>query len=51
MTHLRPWLPLIAYLATTLAFVVAFAFWRTELFQGALLQCRLSYRYERASHK
>ncbi|KZV69121.1 hypothetical protein PENSPDRAFT_581469 [Peniophora sp. CONT] len=34
MTHLRPWLPLIAYLATTLAFVVAFAFWRTELFQG-----------------
>lgn len=29
---LRPWLPLIMYAITSLAFVVAFAFYRTELF-------------------
>ncbi|KAI0036088.1 hypothetical protein K488DRAFT_10362, partial [Vararia minispora EC-137] len=29
---MRPWLPLLAYLSTTLAFVLAISFWRTELF-------------------
>ena len=51
MTHLKPWLPLIAYLATTLAFIAAFAFWRTELFQGPFLNCGMSCRHERASHE
>jgi len=33
-THLKPWLPLLAYLATSLGFLVAVGFWRSELFQG-----------------
>ena len=32
ITLLRPWLPLIMYAITSLAFVAAFAFYRTELF-------------------
>ncbi|KAL1723539.1 hypothetical protein EV715DRAFT_191089 [Schizophyllum commune] len=31
-TRLRPWLPLILYLATTLAFICAIAFWKDEVF-------------------
>jgi hypothetical protein len=31
----KPWLPLLAYLSTSLGFVIAIAFWRTELFEGA----------------
>ncbi|KAL1739361.1 hypothetical protein HDZ31DRAFT_49511 [Schizophyllum fasciatum] len=30
--RLRPWLPLILYLATTLAFICAIAFWKDEVF-------------------
>ena len=33
---IKPWLPVLAYLSTSLGFVVAFAFWKTQLFQGTL---------------
>lgn len=34
---LRPWLPVLAYLSTSLGFLIAVAFWKTHVFQGALL--------------
>ena len=33
-TRLKPWLPIILYGISSLGFVVAIAFWRTEIFQG-----------------
>lgn len=33
-TRLQPWLPIILYAISSLGFVVAIAFWRTEIFQG-----------------
>lgn len=33
-TRLQPWLPIILYGISSLGFVVAIAFWRTEIFQG-----------------
>ena len=33
-TRLQPWIPVIIYGISTLGFVVAIAFWRTEIFQG-----------------
>jgi len=33
---LKPWLPVLAYLSTSLGFLVAFAFWKTQLFEGTL---------------
>jgi hypothetical protein len=32
---LKPWLPVLAYLSTSLGFLVAIAFWKTHVFQGA----------------
>lgn len=32
---IKPWLPVLAYLSTSLGFVVAVAFWKTQVFQGA----------------
>ncbi len=32
----KPWLPILAYLSTSLGFVIAIAFWKTQVFQGAL---------------
>ena len=32
---LRPWLPVFAYLSTSLGFLVATAFWKTQVFEGA----------------
>jgi hypothetical protein len=32
---LKPWLPVLAYLSTSLGFLVAIAFWKTQVFQGA----------------
>lgn len=37
---LRPWLPLILYLCTTLGFLLAIAFWKEEVFQGAYIHTR-----------
>jgi hypothetical protein len=33
-TRLQPWLPIILYGISSLGFVVAIAFWRSEIFQG-----------------
>lgn len=33
---LKPWLPVLAYISTSLGFVIAIAFWKTHVFQGAL---------------
>lgn len=33
-TRLQPWIPVILYVISSLGFVAAIAFWRTELFQG-----------------
>ena len=33
-TRLRPWIPIILYGISSLGFVVAIAFWKTEIFQG-----------------
>jgi hypothetical protein len=33
---LKPWLPVLAYLSTSLGFLVAIAFWKTQLFEGTL---------------
>ena len=33
-TRLKPWVPIILYGISSLGFVVAIAFWRTEIFQG-----------------
>lgn len=33
-TRLKPWMPVILYGISSLGFVVAIAFWRTEIFQG-----------------
>src|SRR6266699_103036 len=33
---IRPWLPVLAYISTSLGFVIAIAFWKTHVFQGAL---------------
>lgn len=33
-TRLQPWIPIILYGITSLGFVVAIAFWRSEIFQG-----------------
>ncbi|KAI0316996.1 hypothetical protein OF83DRAFT_1083905 [Amylostereum chailletii] len=30
----KPWLPLLAYLSTSLGFLIAIAFWRKQVFQG-----------------
>ena len=32
---LKPWLPVLAYISTSLGFVIAIAFWKTHVFQGA----------------
>jgi hypothetical protein len=32
----KPWLPVLAYISTSLGFVIAIAFWKTQVFQGAL---------------
>lgn len=31
----KPWLPVLAYISTSLGFVIAIAFWKTHVFQGA----------------
>lgn len=33
---LKPWLPVLAYVSTSLGFVIAIAFWKTQVFEGAL---------------
>ena len=33
---IKPWIPVLAYLSTSLGFLVAIAFWKTQLFEGAL---------------
>lgn len=38
-TRLQPWLPIILYAISSLGFVVAIAFWRTEIFQGMTSMC------------
>ena len=35
-TRLQPWIPVILYGISSLGFVVAIAFWRTEIFQGTI---------------
>ncbi|KAI0049569.1 hypothetical protein FA95DRAFT_1456232, partial [Auriscalpium vulgare] len=35
---IKPWLPLLAYLSTSLGFLIALAFWKTEVFQGNWLK-------------
>lgn len=35
----KPWLPVLAYLSTSLGFLVAIAFWKTEVFEGARSFC------------
>ncbi len=32
----KPWLPVIVYVSTSLGFLIAIAFWKTQVFQGAL---------------
>ena len=32
----KPWLPVLAYISTSFGFVIAIAFWKTHVFQGAL---------------
>jgi hypothetical protein len=32
---IKPWLPVLAYLSTSLGFLVAVAFWKSQVFQGA----------------
>jgi hypothetical protein len=34
--RLKPWIPIILYVISSLGFVVAIAFWRSEIFQGAV---------------
>ena len=34
---IKPWIPIILYIITTLAFLVAVSFWKVEVFQGALI--------------
>jgi hypothetical protein len=49
----KPWLPVLAYISTSLGFVIAIAFWKTQVFQGALLLSHISARstcYLRPSH-
>lgn len=36
---LKPWIPLICYGITSVGFLVAIAFWKNEVFQGAFLLC------------
>jgi hypothetical protein len=31
---IKPWLPVLAYLSTSLGFLIAIAFWKTQVFQG-----------------
>jgi hypothetical protein len=31
----KPWLPVLAYLSTSIGFLVAIAFWKTQVFEGA----------------
>jgi hypothetical protein len=31
----KPWLPVLAYVSTSLGFVIAIAFWKTQVFEGA----------------
>jgi hypothetical protein len=33
---IKPWIPVLAYLSTSLGFLVAIAFWKEQVFQGAL---------------
>jgi hypothetical protein len=33
---IKPWLPVLAYISTSLGFVIAIAFWKTQVFEGAL---------------
>jgi hypothetical protein len=32
----KPWLPVLVYISTSLGFVIAIAFWKTQVFEGAL---------------
>ena len=32
---IKPWIPVLAYLSTSLGFLVAIAFWKAQVFQGA----------------
>lgn len=38
--RLKPWIPLILYAISSLVFVVAIAFWKSEVFQGAIIVIR-----------
>lgn len=40
--HVRPWLPMATWFATTIGFLLAIAFWRTEVFEGMVLSKGLS---------
>lgn len=33
---IKPWIPVLAYLSTSLGFLIAIAFWKEQVFQGAL---------------
>ncbi len=35
---IKPWIPVLAYLSTSLGFLVALAFWKAQVFQGAFFQ-------------
>jgi len=41
-TRLQPWVPIILYGISSLGFVVAIAFWRTEIFQGMVSMASVS---------
>ncbi|KAI0303152.1 hypothetical protein BC826DRAFT_333537 [Russula brevipes] len=34
LSILKPWIPVLAYLSTSLGFLIAIAFWKTQVFQG-----------------
>jgi hypothetical protein len=40
-TRLKPWMPIILYGISSLGFVIAIAFWRTEIFQGTVAMARV----------
>jgi hypothetical protein len=35
LSIVKPWIPVLAYLSTSLGFLIAIAFWKTQVFQGA----------------
>ena len=39
---IKPWLPVLVYLSTSLGFLVAIAFWKTQVFQGMFYNYMLS---------